>query len=100
MAATQVQIDSYIASIRFAHSSFANKVAKREMLGHTDVYCTRIKLALLSYYVRLLEDYFEQHTDGGETYEDYNFFTVTEATDIMQHINAICETNYFLDIME
>ena len=99
MAATQVQIDSYIASIRFAHSEFANKVAMREMLGHSDVYCDRIKMTLVAYFVRMLEDYFEQHDDAGDTYEDYNFFTTIEATDIMQAINSICKTNYFLDII-
>lgn len=98
MAATQSQIDSYIASIRYAHSEFADKLATRERLGHTDVFCDRIKLTLLGYYVRLLEDYFDQHEDGGDTYVSYNFFTVSEATDIMQHINEICDTNYFLDI--
>lgn len=98
MAATQSQIDSYIASIRYVHSKFANKLATRERLGHTDVYCDRIKLVLLGYYVRMLEDYFSQHDDSGDSYEEYNFFTVAEATDIMQHINEICDSNYFLDI--
>ena len=98
MAATQTQIDSYIASIRYVHSEFSNKLAVKERMGHTDVYCDRIKLTLLGYYVRLLEDYFDQHDDAGDSYEDYNFFTVAEATDIMQAINTICDSNYFLDI--
>ena len=98
MAALQVDIDSYIASIRYAHSEYVNKVAKKVKLSGKYCHCSHIRSTLLAYYVRMLEDYFNQHTDGGETYEDYNFFTTTEATDIMQHINAICETNYFLDI--
>lgn len=98
MAATQTQINSYVASIRYAHSQFVNKLATKERMGHTDVFCGRIKSVLLGYYVRMLEDYFAQHDDAGDTYEDYNFFTTTEATDIMQHINEICDTNYFLDI--
>lgn len=99
MAATQTQINNYIASIRYAHSLFVNKLATKERLGHKDVFCCRIKMVLLSYYVRMLEDYFAQHEAGGDTYEDYNFFTTEEAADIMQHINAICDTFYTLDIV-
>lgn len=98
MAATQTQIDSYIASIRYAHSLFSEKVSKKGKLARRNQCCDHIKLILLGYYVRMLEDYFDQHDDSGDSYEDYNFFTVAEATDIMQHINAICSTNYYLDI--
>ena len=98
MAALQVDIDSYIASVRYAHSEFVNKQAGRRMLGDKVTFCRDLRCTLLAYYIRMIEDYFDQHDDAGDSYEDYNFFTTAEATDIMQHVNAICETNYFLDI--
>lgn len=100
MAAVQDDIDSYIASIRYAHSEFVGKIAIKAKLKGKQTLCQKVKLTLLAYYVRMLEDYFAQHDDAGDTYEDYNFFTTDEATDIMQHINTICETNYFLDITD
>ena len=100
MAATQTQIDSYIASIRYAHSLYSGKLSKKGKLSRKAKVCESVRLVLLSYYVRILEDYFEQHDDAGDTYEDYNFFTTAEATDIMQHINTICGTNYYLDITD
>jgi len=98
MAATQAQINSYIASVRYAHSLYSEKISRKGKLSRKTKCCDGIKLILLGYYVRILEDYFDQHDDGGDTYEDYNFFTVTEITDIMQHVNRICDTNYFLDV--
>ena len=93
MAATTDQINSYIASIRYAHAIFSGKISAKGKISSKVKHCEKLQLSLLGYYVRIMEDYFVK-TD----YENNNFFTVAEATDIMQHINEICKTNYFLNI--
>lgn len=99
MGATSTDISNYIVSIRDAHALFSDKVAKKEMLGHTDVFCSRQKLCLLGIFVEIIERYFSQATYDIDGYfvTSYNFFDTDEIHDIEQHINNICDTNYIIE---
>jgi hypothetical protein len=89
MSATASEIDNYIADIRTAITEFGGKLSIKQRIGNTDIYCDRIKLMLLSGFLDCISDYFLQ-----DPYETYNFFTIAEIRDVMQHINNICGTNY------
>lgn len=102
MAATQLEIDTYITNVRSAVADYGDKVATKQMLGHTDTFCDRIKLMLISGYLDCLYDYFLQYgtriDDGESDPSDCNFFTTAEIRDVMQHINNICGTFYIIDL--
>lgn len=91
MAATQDQINTYLYNIRSAYVDYGNKLANAQRLGRTDLFYYKLKFRILQYLVRAMIDYFDS-----SDYENINFFTVAQATDIMQHINNICGTNYWL----
>lgn len=93
MAATAEQIAVYLLTLTDAQSDYGRKVAKECRIGKSDTKNDFIKLTLLSYYIRSLEKYFDT-TD----YENNNFFTTTEAKDIMERINGICGTFHYLEI--
>ena len=93
MAATAGDIADYLVSIYYAQSVYTDKLILKEKLGHTDVFCDRIKTAILSCYVYLMVEYLSQ-----VDYENNNFFTTDEAEEIMYKINRICDTNYYLDL--
>lgn len=95
MAATQQEIDNYLQSARYAVSDYSALVSRKEMLGHTDTFCDRLKLILVTDYLEILEDYFAP----GITYATNNFFTTEEIEDVMQHVNAICKTDYILETL-
>lgn len=52
-----------------------------------------LKLTLLNAYVEIMEYYLRDTITG-----DSNFFTTTEAEDIMQHINEITGKTYWLEL--
>lgn len=102
MAATQIQIDNYIADIRSAFAEYGDSVALKQRLGKSDICCDKIKLMLASCYVDCLNDYFLQYSDniteGESDVTVYNFFTVSEIRDVMQHLNNICGSNYIIAV--
>jgi hypothetical protein len=102
MAATQIQIDSYITDIRSAFAEYGESVALKQRLGKSNLYCDKVKLMLGSGYVDCLNDYFLQYSDNITSGESdvtvYNFFTVSEIRDIMQHLNNICGSNYIIEV--
>jgi hypothetical protein len=102
MAATQLEIDSYIVNIRSAFADYGEALALKQRLGKTDIFCDKMKLMLLSSYIDCINDYMLQYsqniTDGVSDVSDYNFFTVAEIRDVMQHINNICKTNYIITL--
>lgn len=91
---TPTQISNYTDSIYEAQSIFMDRLVLKEKLGHTDVFCDRIKGTLLDMYVQLMVDYFDLPT----SYNTNNFFTTDEVKDIMLRINIICDTNFVLDL--
>jgi hypothetical protein len=97
MAATQAEIDTYITDIRSAVADYGKLVAIKQRLGHTDTYCYRVKLMLLSGYLDCIYDYFLQYPDDIDP-DTTNFFTTSEIRDVMQHINNICGTFYIIEV--
>ena len=87
-------IANYILSIYEAQSIFVDKLVLKEKLGHTDIFCDRVKTVLLNNYVKLMVDYFELPT----AYNTNNFFTTDEVADVILRINLICDTNFTLDL--
>lgn len=92
MAATQQDISDFITSVRDSLSVFVNKVAKKEILGHTDLFCQRQKTQIATVYLEILEKFFSQ-----VDYENDNFFTVEEIEEIMLRINLLLDTNYTIE---
>ena len=93
MAATYEEIVTYLVDASDAQSDYGQKVAKMHRLGRHELKIEMIKLILLSYYVRMLEKYFDC-----DDYEVDNFFTTEQAKDIMERINGICKTFIYLKI--
>ena len=99
MAATLSQVNNYISYIRVGIADYVQKVTLKERLGHTDMFCNRQKVILLSAYLDIIVDYFNPFITANvedHSYHENNFFTTDEIRDIMQHINNICNTNYIL----
>lgn len=97
MAATQADIDTYITDVRTAVADYGKALAVKQQLGHTDIYCDRVKLMLLSGYLDCIYDYFLQYPDDVDP-DVTNFFTKEEMRDIMQHVNNICGTFYIIQL--
>lgn len=97
MAATQDQIDTYITNIRSAAADYGRTLAIKQKLGHTDTYCDRLKLMLLSGYLDCLYDYFLQYPDDVDP-DTTNFFTTEEIRDVMQHVNNLTGSFYIIDL--
>lgn len=93
MAASQLEITTYLNNVRTAYINYASDLANAQQLGRTDLDCYKIKFRILKYLVRIITDYFNT-TD----YETINFFTEDEAEDVMQKINSICGTNYMVNL--
>lgn len=93
MAATPEQITTYLLTITDAQSDYGQKVAKYHRLGRYELTEYMLKLTILSYYIQILEKYFDC-----DDYEQNNFFTVEEAKDIMDRINDITNTFIHLKI--
>lgn len=93
MAATREQIEDYLMSVYWSQTDFMDKLTRKELLGHTDTFCDRVRASILACYVYLMEEYLTQ-----EDYANYTFFTTDEAEEIMYRINKICDTNYYLDL--
>jgi len=101
MAATLTEVNDYISAIRIAIADYTNKVMLKELLGHTNIFCDRQKVILLSVYLDCINDYFGPFILAGlddHSYDTNNFFTTDEIMDVMQHINSICKTFYTLDL--
>lgn len=100
MAATLTQVNNYISYIRVAIADYTDKVVLKETLGHTDLFCQRQKVIILSACLDCIVDYFNTFvvSSGTIDYDDYNFFTTDEIRDVMQHINNVTDSFYMLDL--
>ena len=92
MAASQEDINAYVFNVRSATSEFIKNIAQRRLLGKKTNKCLNPKLALLVFFVRIVVEYF-----SSDDYENVNFFTIEEIKDIMQHINNICDTDFWIE---
>lgn len=94
MAATQTDVNNYINYIRQELSRYGSQLATWQQQGNKPDYSKQIKFMLLQNYVEIAEYWLEQW----DSTTDDNFFTVTEFEDIMQHINAICNSFLWLEL--
>lgn len=98
MAATTQQIGAYLSNIRYALSTMMDDVNRRERQGHfRDIFKYKVRVYILSAYVEIMEDYFSQDNGAG-SYASHNFFTTDEATEIVNRINSLCDSNYTIEL--
>lgn len=100
MAANLTQVNNYISYIRDGIAEYVDSVTLKERLGHTDLFCERQKVMLVSAYLDCVVDYFDPFvsSSGSVAYDTNNFFDTDEIRDVMQHINNICDTNYMIEL--
>ena len=91
--APQDQTD-FIYNLREAYSNYLNKLALREKIGRSNLTQYKFKAFLLSAYLRILVEYFD-NTYAIVTVN--NFFDTNEIYDCLQHFNNLAETNIYLD---
>lgn len=91
--ATAGEITTYIFSVRSAFADYGEKVSIYQKIGSENIECYKVRFNLLNHYVRLIIDYLDS-----SDYENINFFTTSEARDIIQKINSICGVYYMLDL--
>ena len=94
MAATQTDVDNYLNYIRQELSRYGNHLATMHQHGNKPSFAKEVKFMLLGAYNDIAEHYLEQW----DSTTDSNFFTVEEFEDIMQHINAICNSFLWLEL--
>ena len=92
--ATQADVNNYLGYIRQELAFYGNRLATYQQQGNKPDFAREVKLMLLSAYCDIAEHYLEQW----DSTTDDNFFTVAEFEDIMQHINAICNSFLWLDL--
>jgi len=101
MASTVTEVNNYISSIRVAVADSVDDACRKEMLGHTDTFCSRQKVILASAYMDCIVDYFTPFVEAGVndgSYANNNFFTTDEIRDVMQHLNNVCGTFYMIEL--
>ena len=100
MAANLTQVNNYISYIRDGIAEYVDSVTLKERLGHTDMFCERQKVILLSAYLDCIVDYFDPFviSYGSVAYDTNNFFDTDEIRDVMQHVNNICGTHYMIEL--
>lgn len=100
MASSLTEVNNYISYIRVAIADYTDKVILKETLGHTDLFCQRQKVIILSACLDCIVDYFNPFvvSSGAVAYGTYNFFTTDEIRDVMQTVNDVCSTFYMLEL--
>lgn len=83
----------YLLAVKSKFAIKTNNTASRELMGVKLVNLKKIENALLTAYIEIIESYFNTEVSG-----DTNFFTIEEAKDIMQHINNLLDTEYWVNI--
>jgi len=91
---TLQEISAYLDNIRGAYADYGSDLARYQKLGRQEIECYKLRFELLTYFVKIIVDYFNR----GTGYATKNFFTTAEARDIIQHLNNICGTSYMLDL--
>ena len=91
---TQTEINTYLGYIRQEFSNYGERLASMNQQGDKPDFSKEVKFMLLQAYVDITERYLAKW----DSTTDDNYFTVAEFEDIMTHINAICNTSYWLDL--
>jgi len=92
--ATQNQVNTYISNIKSLLSFYGNKVATMNQQGNEPGFPKELKFMLLQAYVEIAENYLSEW----DSTTDDNYMTVAEFEEILDHINAICNSEYWLDL--
>ena len=91
MTPTETQ---YLADINTSLKEFSNtKITEFNIDRLRDKTVDKLRISLLQIYVEIMEQYLRDTVTGDE-----NFFTTTEAEEIMQHINDITGEYHWLDL--
>jgi len=93
MAATNSEIQDYLVNVYAGFAEYGAKLAKYQKLGAKELECNKLKFRLLQHFVRIISDYFDS-----DDYTTNNFFTVSEINDVMQHVNNILNSSYWVDL--
>lgn len=91
--ATAEQINTYLNNILYAQSVYMDDIMNRERLGYSDIFIYRLRAYILDCYIQIMVSYFYQ-----SGYDSDNFFTTTEVRDIIDRINAMCDSHYDIDL--
>lgn len=94
IASTDQVVIDFIYNLREAYSNYLNKLALREKIGRDNLTQYKFKAFLLSGYLRILIEYFD-NTYAIVTVN--NFFDTDEIYDCLQHFNNLAETSIYLD---
>lgn len=92
--ATQTDVNNYLGYIRQELAIYGSRLATYKQQGNKPDYSKEVKFMLLVAYCDIAEHYLTQW----DSTTDDNFFTVAEFEDIMQHINAICNSFHWLEL--
>jgi len=92
---TNAEINEYIYCIRTAFVAYGDGLTKAFKLGKPVTYLDKLRFSLASYYIDIMLDYFDN-----ESVWDFQFFTVEEINDIMQHINNLLGSNCWIDLTD
>lgn len=85
---------NYIASINNVFVKYADKYDQKCLLGsRQDREFSDIKLIYANAYKTIITEYFSANSAG-----DNNFFTVSDAENVMRQYNAITNSSYFLKL--
>lgn len=78
-----------------SYTDWLYKHSKRELLGIENVQIYYTNSSLIQAYIEILEEYFKDTTET-----DANFFTVVEIYDVVQHLNNLLGTEYWITGLE
>ena len=98
MAIAAQDIIDFKYNLREGYSNYLNKLALKEKIGRVNLTQYKFKAFLLSAYLRILVEYFNNTSDIELLgYTVNNFFDTDEIYDCLQHFNNLAETNIYLD---
>ena len=91
---TQSEVNTYLGYIRQELSIYGDKLATMNQHGNKPDFSKEIKFMLLQAYWEIAENYLLEW----DSTTDDNYMTVAEFEEVMNHINAICNSAYWLEL--
>jgi hypothetical protein len=83
----------FVSALNNSYTEYVANVANKDLIGSKNLSELKIKVSLLTAFLEIIEDYFED-----TTINDDNFFTIQEIQDCIQHFNNICGTVHYIDL--
>ncbi len=94
MAATPTEINDFKATIESVQSQIGNSlVTLLSINGRSENEEYLTKFRSINSYVNILIDYFSE-----TNYSVYNFFTIDEIYEIIEHFNDLCNSDYTITL--